>query len=110
MANHTLILTTDKKTIPVELSIDYVTHLINQGLALTEYFGLEIDNDADFISDDMKEVSKKITYIEIFFETPYAINYDALTETEVEELILNILNHSENPSITTDGKDINIYL
>lgn len=110
MANHTLILSTTKTAIPANLKIDFVTNLINRGLALTEYFGIEIDNQSDYIEPDMKNVSTEITYIEIYFETKEPIDYDALSEVEVDQLILDLFTHSETKDIHSDGKDIKLYL
>lgn len=110
MESHTLILSTTKTTIPTDIKIDFVTNLINRGLALTEYFGVEIDNQADYVSQDMQKVSTDITYIEIYFDTEKEINYEALREDEVDELILNIISHSDKLEMRTNGKDVVVYL
>ncbi|WP_211356613.1 hypothetical protein [Flavobacterium daemonense] len=109
MYDHTLILTTTK-TATNDLSLDFVTHLINTGDAMVEYFGVEIDNQADFIDDDMREVSREITYIEIFFDTPDPIDYDAMTEIEIDDFILKLLANSTIYDMTTDGKDVILNL
>ena len=74
-----------------------------------EYFGIEIDNHCDIISDDMEAVSNEITYIDIHFDTELTIAYDSLNETEVDHLAVTMLQDC-NPEIRADLKDITIYL
>jgi hypothetical protein len=67
MNHHTLILSTARIKIPFGVSIKFTTNLSNLRWALTEYFGSEIDYDADFVDTNMKAVSRKITYFEFYF-------------------------------------------
>lgn len=110
MQNHTLVLSTPKIAIPESITIDFVTNLINRGVAMAEYFGPEIDNQHDYLEDDMLGGREETTFVEFYFDTDSEIDYDLLSETEVDELILSILNHSESLEIRTDGKDITIYV
>jgi len=110
MKNHTLILSTAKVTIPDVITIDQVTSLINRGLTGIEYFGVELDNDADYIDNDMKAASEEITYMEFFFETEEAIKYEALSIEEVNELILDAIKKSARIDIEADHKDVTLYL
>lgn len=110
MNSHTLILSTAKVTIPDVITIDMVTSLINRGLTGIEYFGIEIDNQADYIDDDMKAASEEITYIECFFDTEETIDYDSLTVVETNALILDIIKKSAHVEIRADDKDIELYL
>lgn len=110
MANHTLILSTAKVTIPANLRIDFITSLINRGLTGVEYFGPEIDNQEDFIEPDMKLASEEISYFEFFFDTQETIEYDLLSEIDVDGLVLDLIKKSTNVGLRTEGKDIVIYL
>lgn len=106
MEKHTLILSTTKVRIPESITIDFVTNLINRGLAMTEYFGRKIVSEADFIANDMKAASEEITYIEIFFDTPEPIDYDSFSETDIDEFILDLIAKSKVNKLRNDGKDI----
>jgi hypothetical protein len=109
MEAHTLVLSTAKVAIPDVPTIDFVTSLINRGLTQVEYFGIEIDNHCDIISDDMDAVSSEITYIDIHFDSDQVIAYDSLNETEVDLLAVTMLQDCR-PEIRSDLKDITIYL
>jgi len=110
MNAHTVILSTTKTEITKDSSCDTIAHLINRGIAMVDYFGVELDNDADYIADDMKDVSNDITYIEIHFETEEPIDYDSLNEVEVDNLILDLLANTENKEVRCFGKDITLYM
>lgn len=110
MHQHTLILTTNKLMIPQEVTIDFVKTLINRGLAPVEYFGMELDNQEDYIDDDMAAVSEEITYIEIHFNTDEIIEYEDLDEVEVDNLIMDLFDKNPNSEVRIDGKDVTIYL
>ena len=110
MERHTLILSTAKVKIPEGFTIDFITNLINRGLAMTEYFGREIKKQSDFIENDMKTASEEITYIEIFFDTLQPIDYDSFSETEIDEYVLDLFEKSDHNELRDDGKDIILYL
>ena len=110
MKQHTLILSTAKVKIPDVITVDQVTSLINRGLTGIEYFGVEIDNQADYIDDDMRAASEEITYIEFYFETEEPIDYDSLSMEEVNVLILDIIKKSAKIEIRADEKDVTLYL
>lgn len=109
MEPHTLVLSATKVAIPEDPTADFVTSLINRGLTQVEYFGIEIDNHCDIISEDMAGVSSEITYIDIHFDSEQAIEYDSLNETEIDQLAVTLL-HDNRPEIRADSKDITIYL
>jgi hypothetical protein len=109
MESHTLVLSTEKVLIPEVTTVDFVTTLINRGLTQVEYFGVEIDNHCDIVSDDMEAVSSEICYIDIHFDSEQGIAYDAVSETEVHQMALDMLQECR-PEIRTDSKDITIYL
>ncbi|MTD67710.1 hypothetical protein [Flavobacterium sp. LC2016-13] len=109
MEAHTLVLSTAKVAIPEILTINFVTNLINRGLTQVEYFGVEIDNHCDVVSEDMEAVSKEITYIDMHFDSEQSIAYESMSETEVDQFALTLLKEC-NPEIRADLKDITIYL
>jgi len=110
MQNHTLILSTAKVAIPEGVTIDFITSLINRGLTGIEYFGPEIDNQEDFIEPDMKLASEEISYFEFFFDTDEPIEYDLLSETDVDGFVLDLIKKSANIDLRADEKDIIVYL
>jgi len=110
MANHTLILSTAKVAIPERVTIDFITSLINRGLTGIEYFGPEIDNQEDFIEPDMKLASEEISYFEFFFDTEEPIEYDLLSESDVDGFVLEVIKKSANIDLRADEKDITIHL
>ncbi|URM37158.1 hypothetical protein [Flavobacterium anhuiense] len=110
MYQHTLILSAAKAHIPENVTIDFVTSLMNRGIAMVEYFGPEIDNPECFVDEDMKAVSETISYFEFFFDTEESIDYDSLNENEVDQLLLEQIKKSANIEIKADEKDIVVYL
>lgn len=110
METHTLILSTAKVAIPANLTIDFITSLINRGLTGIEYFGQEIDNQEDFVEPDMKLASEEISYFEFFFDTEEPIEYDLLSETDVDSFILDLIKKSANIELRADEKDVTLYL
>ncbi|BDU25154.1 hypothetical protein [Flavobacterium sp. GSB-24] len=110
MYNHTLTVSTARKPFPNEVSIDFVTSLINRGVAMVEYFGPEIDNCEDYVEEDMKLVSEQISYFEFYFSTEQSIDYDALSETEVDQILFDAIKKSDKIKLQSDQKDIMIYL
>lgn len=109
MEANTMVLSTAKVAIPQVTTVEFVTGLINRGLTQVEYFGVEIDNHCDIVSDDMQKLSSEITYIDIHFDSEKGIDYDSLNETEVDNIALNMLQECR-AEIRTDSKDITIYL
>lgn len=110
MANHTLILSTAKIEIPKGVTIGFITNLLNRGLTGIEYFGQEIDNQEDVIEPDMKVASEEISYFEFFFDTDEPIEYDQLSETDVDDFLLDLIKKSAGIELRADGKDITINL
>lgn len=110
MKNHTIILSTAKVHIPENVTIDFITNLMNRGVAMVEYFGPEIDNQADFIDNDMKKIRAEISFFEFFFDTEEPINYESLNENEVDQMLSNLIKNSANIEMRADEKDIVVYL
>lgn len=109
MVQHTLVLSTAKITLPDSVSIDFVSGLINRGLTQVEYFGCEIDNHCDIVSEDMEAVTKEITYIDMHFDSDAPINYEEFDQTDVFNFATDLLEDC-SPEIRKDEKDITIYL
>lgn len=84
--------------------------MLNRGLTSIEYFGRELDNPECYIDEDMKAASAEIIYFDFHFETLEPIDYDSLTEVEVDNLILGIIKKSANIEVRADGKYITVYL
>ena len=110
MESHTLILSTAKIAIPENVTLEFVTSLINRGLTGIEYFGPEIDNQEDCIEPDMKLASEEITYFDFNFDSDEPIEYDQLSETDVDGFILDLIKKSTNIEMRADAKDITINL
>ena len=110
MENHTLILSTPKLDVPEAVTITYVTNLLHKGLLLIEYFGIELDNTADYIDQDMKEFDENISMIDFHFSTEEPLDYDSLSVIDVERLIDNIIKQSDYVELRANEKDITINL
>lgn len=110
MNKHTLILSTAKVHIPDNVTIDFITSLMNTGVAMVEYFGPEIDNPECFVDEDMKAVSETISYFEFFFDTEEPIKYDDLNEEQIDHLLLEQIKKSAHIEMKADEKDVIIYL
>lgn len=110
MYHHTLILSTAKLHVPKGIEITYVTNLLHKGLLLIEYFGVQLDNSADYIDQDMKEFDAKKSLIDFHFDTEETIDYDSLSVIEVEKLIDDIIKKAGRVDLRSDGKDITVYL
>lgn len=110
MESHTLILSTVKTAIPVGVTIDFVTNLLNRGLTLIEYFGPELDNPECYVDEDMAAASAKINYFEFYFETEEPIDYNSLNEVQVDQLIYDEIKKSTHLELRADSKDVTIYL
>lgn len=110
MIPHTLILSKAKVEFPKLITIDFVANLINHGLTEIEYFGIELDNQEDFVDDDIKMTRAENTYIEFYFDTEESIDYDLLTLTEVERFIDNIIKKADKIDLRVNKKDITVYL
>lgn len=110
MACNSLILSTAKLLIPEDVSIEFITNLINRGLTGIEYFGCELDNLECFVDDDMKAVSESISYFDFHFETPEEYDYESLSKEKIDQLIQGIIERSGKIEMRWDDKDITIYL
>ena len=110
MIQHTLILAVPKMNVPSIGIVLLVNHLIDNFKTKIEYFGLEPDNQADFVDEEMEYKIANTTFIEIHFESEMPIDYDQYEVNQIHTLILDKLKYSKNKETSTDGKDITIYL
>jgi hypothetical protein len=109
MIQHTLVLTTPKISIPSSDILDFVKELISSNLTNIDYFGVELDNVADYIDDKMQVKFDTSTYVTFHFADT-EINYNILDEDNVMNLIYNQLNNNQIGEILVDEKDIDIYI
>lgn len=109
MIQHTLVLTTARISIPSTGVLDFVKELISSNLTNIDYFGLELDNGADYVDDEMQVEFDTSTYITFHFSDA-EIDYIILDEDNVMNLILMQLNNNIIGQIIVDEKDIQIYI
>jgi hypothetical protein len=87
-----------------------VSGLINDKLVQMDYFGLEPDNQADYLDRTLQEVIDRTTMINIYFDSEY-IDYNSFSEDEIYSYALSLLN---NPKAEiephSDINDIDIYV
>jgi hypothetical protein len=76
---------------------------------LVDYFGIEIDNEADYMDAEMKSVSDNTSYFNFYFDTEDDIEYRSLSKIEVGELISRLFKKSLQIEVRTDNKDVTIY-
>lgn len=109
MENHLVILTTPKSKIPKVGIKLFVEALINKKLTKLEYFGDPIDNQADYIDEEMQRKMDSTSYIEIHLESKYGIDYEDFNYNDINDLVLQHLTQSKNLEVVADGKDVTIY-
>lgn len=110
MENHLVILSTPKRRIPKVGIKSFVETLINERLTKLEYFGDPIDNQADYIDEEMQRKMDSTSYIEIFFESENNIDYGNFDYNDFNDLIFHHLNKSKNLEFVVDKKNKTIYI
>lgn len=110
MEQHTIILETPQIEIPKEGLWLFAEALIKRNTTTIDYFGVIIDNQADYIDEEMQQKINKTTFIEIHFESEEEILYESYSRDETLTLILDYIEQSENKEISADDKDITINL
>ncbi len=110
MKHHSLILRTPKSKLPKVVTFDFVTDLMSRGLLRIEYFGIEIDNQADYLDAHMKQQSDESTFINVNFDTEQVVIYSNLTIIELENYLKKITSNSNDMQISNDENDITINL
>lgn len=109
MENHLVILSTPKRRIPkVGIKI-FVENLINERLTKLEYFGYPIDNQADYINEEMKRKMDSSSFIEFYFDSEDVIDYGNFDYNDFNDLLFHHLNQSKDLEFVVDKKDVTIY-
>lgn len=108
---HTLILNTPKRVLLETGFIELTIKLIRNQLVEIDYFGLEPDNQADYIDEVMQSKIDSTTIINIYFEQD-EIDYSAYSEDDIFNLATNLLIRPEggNRRVVANEKDIDIYI
>lgn len=110
MKTHTVILETPRREISnIGLNL-FVQELIKKNRTKIEYFGDQIDNQADYVDEEMQLKIDTTTFIEINFESEQGLDYDSYAVNDIHALILHHLDHSKNREFNADQKDIIINL
>lgn len=109
MINHTIILTTPKIDIPASNIIDFTKELIITNLLNIDYFGGELDNQADYIDEKMQDKIDNTTYITFHFNYS-EIDYDKLNEVETLQLIVDVLEQQNIGEVIVDDKDVECFI
>lgn len=110
MIQYTVVLESRRFPIPESGILELVKHLIERGKTKIDYFGLEIDNPADFADEEMERKNEETTFINISFESEVEIDIENLSEQIQINYILDILNTQPVVELQRDQKDISIIL
>lgn len=107
---HTLTLTTPKRVLGESGFLKLTTQLISNNLVEIDYFGIEPDNQADFIDEEMQDKIDNNTIINIYFEEEQ-IDYNSFSAEEILSLATKLLKEpKEGTRVVADEKDIDIYV
>ena len=109
---HTLIISTPRLDIPENPNIiELINGLVHNNLCNIEYFGGELDNQADYIDDEMAIKIASSTYITLHFDqnSINEVDYD-LPEDNVLNLMLDVIMENQIREVIVDEKDIEIYI
>lgn len=109
MESHTLVLATPKAEIPSTDIIKFVKNIIESKIANIDYFGIEQDNQADYIDEKMKYTIDNTTYITIHFDYP-EIDYAKFDEAETLQLIVDAIEQKKIGEVKNDDKDIDFFI
>ncbi|MBP4142023.1 hypothetical protein J3S90_09430 [Flavobacterium sp. P4023] len=106
---HVLILSTKRINIPASHFIQLVISLIDENEMEIDYFGIEIDNPADYLDEQMKLKINTTSFITIHFECD-KIDYGSYSDEAVLNFITDVLRYDEEKEIKADDKDIEIII
>jgi hypothetical protein len=112
MVTHTLILTTPKFEIPSNPNIiEIINNLIHNNLVNIDYFGGQLDNQADFIDVEMELKINSTSFLTFHFDLndDADIDYGNDEETTLNSLI-SILMENKIREVIVDEKDIKVYI
>nr|WP_181716107.1 hypothetical protein [Flavobacterium sp.]QJS06631.1 hypothetical protein [Flavobacterium sp.] len=106
---HTLILSAKKFILPKAGQCKLVLSLIRNNEIEIDYFGMEIDNSADYQDEEMELKIKTTSFINFFFEDN-EIEYSKYSKEEILKLAENLLSKSPDMIVSEDNKDIDLYI
>ncbi|MCK8142968.1 hypothetical protein MW871_13795 [Flavobacterium sp. I-SCBP12n] len=106
---HVLILSTKRINIPSSDFIPLVSSLIDENEMEIDYFGIEIDNPADYLDEQMKLKISTTSFITIHFECD-KIDYSRYSDEAILKFIIDVLHCDEEKEIKADDKDIEIII
>lgn len=110
--NHTLILSTPRIGIPENPNvIEMLNDMVHNNLCNIEYFGGELDNQADYVDESEQLKINSTTYLTIHFdlESSNTIDYNS-SEDIVLNKMLTVLMENQIREVLVDEKDIEIYI
>lgn len=107
---HTIILSIPRRKLPEVEFLQLALYLILNEPVELDYFGLEPDNPADYLDDEMQLRIDSKTFINIYFEGD-KMDYHLYSFAEVLAMATNLLiDPKEGTSVVADQKDITINL
>lgn len=109
---HTLILSTPKLDLPFNPNVvELINSLVHNNLCNIEYFGGELDNQADYVDESEQARIDSTTFITLHFNqnTTDEVDYN-LNEESVLNLILNVISENQIREMIVDDKDVEIYI
>ena len=109
---HTLILSTPRFEIQSNPNvIEIVNILIHNNLVNIDYFGGELDNQADYIDEEMALKIATSTYITFHIEQNLIneVDYDG-DEELILNLVLSIIMENQIREVLVDENEIEVYI
>lgn len=107
---HTITLITTKRILSDNDFIKLAIQLIENKLVKVDYFGIEPDNQADYINAEMQDKIDNNTFINIYFERE-KIEYNTFSEAEILQLAIIILSDPIVGSrIEVNENEIDIFI
>jgi hypothetical protein len=109
---HTIILTTSRFEIPSNTNvIEILNNLIHNNLLNIDYFGGELDNQADYLDEEMTNKIATTSFITLHFDqnTSDDIDYNSDEET-ILNLMASTLMENQIKEVLVDEKDIEIFI
>lgn len=109
---HTLVLSTPRFDIQSKPNvIEIANSLIHSKLVNVDYFGIELDNQADYIDEEMALKMSTSTFITFHFDENIAsqVDYDC-DEEVILNLILSILMENQIREVLVYENEIDVYI
>ncbi len=109
---HTLILSTPRFEIKSNPNvIEIINDLIHNNLVNIDYFGYELDNQVDYIDEEMALKMATSTYLTFHFEQNLISEFDFKSDEETTlNLILNIVMENQIREVLVDENEIEVYI